>query len=244
MHMQQLATKTRENEVSTDYSYGLVPNDPLRWDAENIYGCDCDPGWHGIDCAQQYCPFGDNPSSDGVAEVQTVTYTPAATIVGTETVQLKFRQATATLLAGDTVAQVKTKLETMLLSARTLRKIRGSQDNEESGTEVTVTLTDTNGAAAALLSSTLATTLRVSFERDYGDLPLLQHVAGTANTTAVVTGVTDGTYEYSECSDKGLCDVTTGTCACRSGWGSSDGKGGEGPIQDCGYRTPFLKAEA
>ncbi len=31
------------------------------WDAATIYGCDCDPGYSGIDCAERLCPLGVDP---------------------------------------------------------------------------------------------------------------------------------------------------------------------------------------
>ena len=34
-------------------------------------------------------------------------------------------------------------------------------------------------------------------------------------------------------------DFSTGVCACRDGWASSDGNGGPGDRGDCGYRYEF-----
>lgn len=44
-----------------------------------------------------------------------------------------------------------------------------------------------------------------------------------------------------ECSDRGLCDHTSGTCSCFVGYGSSDSSYGPGTRGDCGYLVPFSK---
>ena len=41
------------------------------------------------------------------------------------------------------------------------------------------------------------------------------------------------------CSGHGVCDETTGTCVCVEGFGSSDGVGKKGEIQDCGFKLPL-----
>uniref|UniRef100_A0A7S1C085 Epidermal growth factor-like domain-containing protein n=1 Tax=Corethron hystrix TaxID=216773 RepID=A0A7S1C085_9STRA len=42
-----------------------------------------------------------------------------------------------------------------------------------------------------------------------------------------------------ECSNHGKCDRLTGKCKCFQNWGSSDGMGSSGTIEDCGFRMPF-----
>lgn len=44
-----------------------------------------------------------------------------------------------------------------------------------------------------------------------------------------------GTKEWVECSYKGLCDRSTGTCDCFPGYGSSDGQNNKGALGDCGW---------
>ena len=44
-----------------------------------------------------------------------------------------------------------------------------------------------------------------------------------------------GTTENEPCSNRGLCDRTTGRCMCFPRYSSSDGLGNSGDLDDCGY---------
>jgi len=48
-----------------------------------------------------------------------------------------------------------------------------------------------------------------------------------------------GTTENALCNNRGLCDTSSGTCACFDDWSSSDGarQGKQGFTGDCGYRN-------
>ena len=48
--------------------------------------------------------------------------------------------------------------------------------------------------------------------------------------------------ESLECSGRGLCDRSMGTCQCFSQYGASDGNGAKGTIDDCGYVLPLALA--
>ncbi len=50
----------------------------------------------------------------------------------------------------------------------------------------------------------------------------------------------EGTKEYVECSNHGLCDYESGACKCFVGYNSSDGKGGRGNRGDCGFQQSFV----
>jgi hypothetical protein len=53
--MSGLAELRRINGDTVPTTYGLIPNNPLTWDFNRVFGCHCDPTWMGYDCSQRTC---------------------------------------------------------------------------------------------------------------------------------------------------------------------------------------------
>ena len=71
--MAELAEQSLWEGGGNGFTYGKVPNDPIRWDAFQMFGCQCDHGWEGHDCSKRVCVRGDDPDTFGqVNEVQIV----------------------------------------------------------------------------------------------------------------------------------------------------------------------------
>lgn len=78
---------------------------------------------------------------------------------------------------------------------------------------------------------------------EHDDLPLLKITTQSVDSITV-TELTAGTKEMIECSGRGLCDTSAGTCTCFKGYGSSDGMGNSGTLGDCGYIEPVVNIES
>lgn len=91
------------------YSYKQV------WDADLLYGCNCDSGYFGPDCSLKHCPTGDDPFTGTSIDPKTQQYNEKQQVVCVATAgsfTLSFRgETTAPIPADASAAKVKAALQ-------------------------------------------------------------------------------------------------------------------------------------
>lgn len=169
-----------------DVGEGTVYEYTDPWDAEMMYGCNCDAGYFGPDCSLKECPRGDDPFTGTSIVPATQQYNEKQEVVckasgGTFT--LTFRGETTARIPWDASAA---ELQSYLNDLSTI------SSKFTSGVEVIYVGTVVKAC------STGGTRIQIEFLQDFGDLPLmtsdalkLTNFAGTASIT--VTTVVEGT---------------------------------------------------
>lgn len=226
-NMKTLATIKSEETGDNSIEYGLDPNNGDTWDGEHIMGCKCQPGWEGYDCSRRTCPTGVDPLTV-FHERQTVTchIKNSDSLSGiTVTFKLKIdgKDRSVTMKADSDANMVRDALSQM-----------------EGLGKVSVTHKPT-------LSDKLCTNifgeLTIEFLDLHGDVPELTITSTSQSTLSFsIDEIQKGTYTSGECSNRGICDRTSGVCKCFEGFDSSDGKGNIGTTPDCGYVSLYQTA--
>ncbi|GMH92357.1 hypothetical protein TrST_g2898 [Triparma strigata] len=241
--LHKLAEYAVVNGEATEYAYGNPDanfNSKATWDREMFQSCLCDGtflerdrqgpsdtfisglyvnepkvlGYHGYSCKKAYCPHGDDPSTPGVNEKQTVSCT-----LTTGSFTLTFRDKTTASIAYDaTAATVKAALEALNVVET-----------------VTVTLNAANPCDA------VPSGFVVEFTGNPGDLPLMK--SAPSFTVAETIKGTKEFVECSNrgvCNSK--AGQLAGMCYCDWNYMSSDGNGGRGTRRDCGKYDEYGQA--
>ncbi len=60
----------RQASLYQDFVQNLGSDEYTDWDADRIYGCVCEPGFEGPNCARTSCPKGDDPNTESKPEIQ------------------------------------------------------------------------------------------------------------------------------------------------------------------------------
>jgi hypothetical protein len=218
---------TKNPGIGTVYSY------TAPWDAEKIYGCDCDEHYHGTDCSLRRCPTGDDPLTGvGVSTSsnpnqfnakQKVTCVAAG---GTFTLTFKgYTTSPIPYNAGPTLLQAKIEeLPTIGAGGITLNMF-STQACRDSGTSWTVEFNQVFGDVPLLI----------------GDKTELFFQSKNVEVQFIVVVQTLGTKENEECSNRGICDSSFGVCTCATYFSTSDGYNNPGQRGDCGYTAAIIQ---
>lgn len=152
--------------MRNDYNLFYSTTYTTPWDAERIFGCVCDYGYTGVDCAMPVCPHGDDPISTGqVDEIQALSCR-CASCAGTFTLSFRGETTRPLNVQTESEATLKAALEDLL----TIRSVTVSFD----------------GGAALCDSDGVST--RITFTHEHGDVPALviaSSVTGFAGTDAL-----------------------------------------------------------
>jgi hypothetical protein len=230
--MKALASKRITDEGdSSPITYGSKHHKPDTWDATMRYGCYAEDygyteSFHktktssGYGLAELECPYGyDTRRLAATLEIQELACQASGGYI-----RLSFRGETTNKIYGNVTYS---QLVGYLQSLSTIGVVTVSKDAGNTGDEIC------NTAAA--------NTVGIQFDTELGNIPLLEvsenNLEGTATATVSVSQPATGTLL--ECSGRGECDGTTGTCRCWDYRGSSDGVGNQGTREDCGFNIVY-----
>jgi len=207
-----------------------VAFDYSLWDADKHQMCVCDAGFDGIDCTQRTCPRSNDPLSPHTSrwcggvecadEVQSFrlssagdsTYKFTFVDMRNATLVAYFTVNTAVGLPGavpDPQSQLAGEDTNAGIIMKALRSIPGG---ELQFVEVRALSDD--------LTDVLSRTFYVTFTGLTGNQYMLQldAVSGEGVVDEAPAEQTQGNNEDIECSNRGLCDRTTGLCKCFGGF--------------------------
>lgn len=231
---------------SQDPGAGTVFQYTTNWDAEMIYGCNCDEDYYGPDCSLRECPVGDDPmTGSGVStttnptqynEIQRVSCKAGAGIflvvfclfclvliftVSLGSFTLSFEKITTTLIP------FNAKLAAIVAAIEALPNIGvgniaivmfGSQACTDTGTSFTVEFLQNFGPLPMMVGD--GSLLSFSDAHNVPSITLAHQVVGTK--------------ENLPCGGRGTCDSATGYCTCSTNFDTSNGYNAEGTRGDCG----------
>jgi len=197
-------------------------SDSSGWDQDMIQGCQCDPGFTGIDCSERLCYKGDDPLTMTTVTSQTQRITLASmTGAADQQIVLSFTSASsgetystwalaATTLSAVAIKEALEALPTQAIPSVTVTAV-GSPSATDRVFDVEFDNAMNSGSQNLLTIDTAACT-------DNGCLIVSNGLAG-AGTAAVTEETAPGAdNELTVCSNRGTCDTETGLCVCTNGF--------------------------
>lgn len=206
------------------------------WDGHKIQGCKCDAGFEGSDCSNRKCPIGDDPltTTNTNKEIQTVTVgdgdneattaiTGSFTLTYTDLYNGVWTTRPLTAFNEGSTAELITRSETDMALA-----LESLPNHVIEDVVVTSTTTAPNIVYSVTFNGkhTLGPQNLMTCNKDGCDLdgcqPRFAGIGGGATPTCTVAVSQAGTHDTARCSNRGMCDLTTGLCACHTGYTDED----------------------
>ena len=219
--------------LNKDPGTGEVYSYDQRWDAHKIYGCNCDSKYYGPDCSLRHCPYGDDP------------LTGTNQISGTNPLQFNEIQR-VTCKADDGTF-------TLTFRGKTTERIPFNSKAAALQAYIEALPTVGKGNVKIIMYGPQAcidygTSWTVEFLQNFGSLPLMVPDARKllySNSLTLselnVVKLVDGTKEELACSNRGICDTTSGVCTCSDFFDTSNGYNLAGTRGDCGFATQKIQ---
>lgn len=219
--------------MTKDPGTGTVFGYEYQWDANKIYGCNCDPRYFGVDCSLRYCPSGDDPLT-GTQQISTLNPLQFNEI---QRVFCKADDGTFTLtFRGDTTERIPFNAKTFDLQTY----IEALPTIGKGNVKIVM-----HGGQACV---NYGTTWTVEFLQAFGSLPLmvpdtrkLKYANALDRAQLTVIKLVAGTKEDDPCSNRGICDTSSGVCECSDFFDTSNGYDLPGTRGDCGYATQTIQ---
>ena len=223
--MKTLAEIASEEHNDPSISYGSDPNNADTWDATRIFGCKCQPGWTDYDCSKRTCPVGIDP--------MTVFHE---------------RQVVSCMTSLDSVSGYSATFSISVDGVSHAVDIPADVDAHNFALYLQsipqvgkVSVVSKPGFVDALCSSGMGQFV-IEFRSLHGDIPLITVTPSNAALVFFTEEIQRGSYTAGECSNRGICNPSSGICKCFEGYDSSDGHGNIGTIPDCGYVSQHVSA--
>lgn len=229
-----------------DYVHTVNQTDYGEWDGDMIYGCFCSPGWSGNACDKRTCSFGYDPLN------YTFPWTPPEDQVQllecscgysdcSGGIRLKYKDAyTGVIPALATVQGLTYMLKQVMnfdgdkaktSNLFTVELLVGTTICSSGGSLVSITFRYQQPTLGVIKDGDMETGYANVISQP-GILPRYSIPRGNPKYYAVT-----GTRIPTECSGRGVCDRFVGVCRCYDGFTSSNGIGGPGRLNDCGYQN-------
>ena len=206
-----------------DHAVGATGGDGFgpsyaNWDKDSTTMCVCDTGFTGADCSLRICPKGDDPLTP-VGQYRSVVISTGATsglLAGY--FNFKFLGESIRFPANSSAWQAE-KCVTDLQSLANVEKVSCVRDAANPDTlGANYTITFVSYPVLPYENNIFSHSGSASLNQMSCDVSEMTNTGAVNPHCSIFDVANSGIYEYAMCSNRGLCDVSTGLCSCYGGF--------------------------